>query len=336
MKLFDKLKNVYDKLQDEESRLIYRLRCDSSVTDDKKYFDEYIKRLPEREFLENAPKDNAYIFGCGHYGKIIANTFNKNWRAFADNNKKLYSEKMWGLPVISPNELPGDATVYLAVKWHFEEIKTQLLSLGIREENIINVGQVLVDMANRQYFDLKEFPHSEDEVFADIGCLNGDTSRNFIEWAKGNYKHIYCFEPDPKNARDCENKLSDLIGEDKVTVINKAVAEKNGVASFCVCSNGTSGIGDGDIKVETVTIDETLLGKGVTFLKMDIEGGEYNALLGAKELISKEHPKLAISVYHLPEDIYDLPALILDYYPGYKFYIRHYSPFDSETILYAF
>ena len=89
------------------------------------------------------------------------------------------------------------------------------------------------------------------------------------------------------------------------------------------------------MQVETVALDSILLDKHLTFLKMDIEGGEYDALRGTERIISELHPKLAISVYHLPSDIYDVPALILSYYPDYKFYLRHYSPFAEETVLYA-
>ena len=89
------------------------------------------------------------------------------------------------------------------------------------------------------------------------------------------------------------------------------------------------------MKVEMVALDDLLANKKPTFIKMDIEGGEYEALKGAEKIVREQHPKLAISVYHLPRDIFDIPALILSYYPDYKLYLRHYSPFVEETILYA-
>ena len=73
----------------------------------------------------------------------------------------------------------------------------------------------------------------------------------------------------------------------------------------------------------------------VTFIKMDIEGSEYQALLGAKQIIKEKVPKLAISVYHNPEDIVQIPRLILSLRKEYKFYIRHYSSTGFDTILYA-
>jgi hypothetical protein len=68
---------------------------------------------------------------------------------------------------------------------------------------------------------------------------------------------------------------------------------------------------------------------------MDIEGSEYKALLGAKNMIMKHKPKLAISIYHKTEDIWEIPYLIYQFNPLYKFYLKHYSLSDNETILYA-
>ena len=82
-------------------------------------------------------------------------------------------------------------------------------------------------------------------------------------------------------------------------------------------------------------MDEALTGKNVTFIKMDIEGAEYPALQAAEEVIKNDKPKLAIAVYHCPEDILRIPELILQYNPNYRLYLRHYSPFENETILYA-
>ena len=73
----------------------------------------------------------------------------------------------------------------------------------------------------------------------------------------------------------------------------------------------------------------------ITFIKMDLEGAEYEALIGAKKIIKKWKPKLAISLYHKPEDVWELPSLILDMNPSYSLYLSHYSIATAETVLYA-
>ncbi len=83
-------------------------------------------------------------------------------------------------------------------------------------------------------------------------------------------------------------------------------------------------------------MDSAIGNEKVTFIKMDIEGAEYDALCGARKIIASQKPKLAICVYHKAEDIIEIPRLILDINPDYKFALRHYSLFDTETVLYAF
>ncbi len=73
----------------------------------------------------------------------------------------------------------------------------------------------------------------------------------------------------------------------------------------------------------------------VTFIKLDVEGAELEALKGARDTIIREHPKLAICVYHKKEDIWEIPEYILSLSKEYRLYIRHYHWNPSETVLYA-
>ena len=93
--------------------------------------------------------------------------------------------------------------------------------------------------------------------------------------------------------------------------------------------------GNGIQQIEVVKLDELLDGEKVTFIKMDIEGAEYAALKGAEKIIREQRPRLAISIYHKPSDIVEIPKLLLEYKDDYKFYLRHYSLIGNETVLYA-
>lgn len=73
----------------------------------------------------------------------------------------------------------------------------------------------------------------------------------------------------------------------------------------------------------------------VDFIKMDIEGAEIPALEGAVEVIKKFKPKLAISIYHSMDDFVNISKFISDLDLGYKFYLGHYTIHESETVLYA-
>ena len=88
------------------------------------------------------------------------------------------------------------------------------------------------------------------------------------------------------------------------------------------------------MEISTVRMDDVIK-EPVTFIKMDIEGSEYRALLGARNIIESYKPKLAISIYHKSEDIWQLPQLILEMNSEYKLYLRHYSTAAAETVMYA-
>ena len=85
-----------------------------------------------------------------------------------------------------------------------------------------------------------------------------------------------------------------------------------------------------------MTLDEDIEEK-ITLLKMDIEGAEYQALLGAADHIRNDYPVLAISVYHSNEDLLRIPQLIRDFCSDYRFYLRYYGGaiYPSEYVLIA-
>lgn len=88
-------------------------------------------------------------------------------------------------------------------------------------------------------------------------------------------------------------------------------------------------------KVPVDTIDNVCYEDRVTFIKMDIEGSELNALQGAINVIRRDRPRLAICIYHSFEDLYQIPLWIKDTVPEYKLYMRHHNDDATETVIYA-
>lgn len=123
----------------------------------------------------------------------------------------------------------------------------------------------------------------------------------------------------------------------KGEIINKGLWNKTDILRFDGSKSSGSRIKEnGSEKIEVTSIDETLKGKRATFIKMDIEGAEYKALLGAEQTIKKWHPRLAICVYHKLVDIFEIPSLLLKFNSKYKFALRQYSTIGNETVLYAY
>ena len=92
---------------------------------------------------------------------------------------------------------------------------------------------------------------------------------------------------------------------------------------------------EGVEEIETVALDDVLEGKRITFIKMDIEGAEYEALLGARKLIEINRPRMAVSVYHKYEDFVTLADLVLKMHPDYRISCRHYGFDELETVMYV-
>ena len=86
--------------------------------------------------------------------------------------------------------------------------------------------------------------------------------------------------------------------------------------------------------VDVVRLDDTVDDE-VTYIKMDIEGAETSALAGCEETIRRNRPKLAICVYHRPQDYLDIPQWIKRVRPDYRLYLRQHSSFNVDTVLYA-
>ena len=82
-------------------------------------------------------------------------------------------------------------------------------------------------------------------------------------------------------------------------------------------------------------LDELLVNEQPSFIKMDIEGAEYDALSGCKQTIERYHPILAICLYHRQEDLWRIPLLIHSVSKKYDLYLRRYSDECWEQVCYA-
>jgi FkbM family methyltransferase len=88
--------------------------------------------------------------------------------------------------------------------------------------------------------------------------------------------------------------------------------------------------------VKGVSLDNLIpADERVTFIKLDVEGAELEALKGSENLIIRSHPKIAVCIYHKPDDYYKIQEYINSIVPDYKFFIRHYHYTAMETVLYC-
>ena len=173
----------------------------------------------------------------------------------------------------------------------------------------------------------------ENEIFADLGAYNGDTAAEFMSACNNNFRHLYAFEPNPKNFRKLTKNLPE---SDKITLFNAAAGRESGTVKISANEGRMSraGCSGKTVEIPIVPLDEAV-SESVTVLKLDVEGGEREAIMGARRHI-ENGAKILCSLYHRSEDMFDLPLLIKSINPELKFYIRHqlYIP-AWETNLYA-
>lgn len=188
----------------------------------------------------------------------------------------------------------------------------------------------------KDYFDLDIVKCNENEVFVDLGAFTGDTITDFLNEYNGKYKKIYAYEITEESFAQLKNTLSNLTN---IELRKKAVLDKNSKVYIEKNINGASAnkiIETGIKTIEAVSLDEDIKEK-ITTIKMDIEGSEKKALIGATNHIKNEHPNLLISVYHNHEDIWKIPKIIEKIQTGYQFYLRYHGGniFPTEVTMIA-
>ena len=300
---------------------------------------DYIWRMPRVEFYKNS-FDEFIVIGDEFDKRYIVNLLQQSiykslpiYFCKEDIENEEFLSK--NIQIISIDEI---------IKNHCNA----LLLINLSENRNIKFCEKLVDRGYPKgkicdrlfesnigltYFDY--FDANKHEIFVDAGCFNGNTSVDFSDWAIKGYDYIYAFEANPNSIKNCKETFEryNLKGE----VINRGLWNERGILNFSGNLSSSSKISEnGSEQIEVISIDEFLNGKPVTFIKMDIEGAEFKALLGAEKTIKKYRPRLAICVYHKAEDILELPTLLLDMNPDYKFVLRQYFYNFTDAVLYAY
>lgn len=201
---------------------------------------------------------------------------------------------------------------------------------------------IFVDFIEEQYRYKNIVKAQKGDIVIDGGGCYGDTALYFAHEV-GSYGKVYSFEFIKENIEifrknvDLNPKFKDVI-----ELVERPLGQNSEEKLYGISNFGSScllnSFREGCSIYKTIAIDDFVKEKQlpiVNYIKLDVEGAEMNALIGAKETIIKLKPKLAVCLYHKIEDLWSILKFLKDLVPEYSFYLNHYTIGQTETILYA-
>ena len=163
---------------------------------------------------------------------------------------------------------------------------------------------------------------SASERYLDLGAYNGDTVDEFLQLTNSQYESIIAVEADKKNFQKLTNRFSqqNIVN---LNLIYQGIWSEKTCLTFNNAGGRASAIDpNSTTSIDVNNIDNILNNQFVSFIKMDIEGAEHQALAGAVHTLTKYQPKLLIAAYHHDDDFFTLPLKLKQINPKYKIFLR--------------
>ena len=254
--------------------------------------------------------------------------------------KKEFSEV---LKVFNKTALPVDSII--KSNGIFGGLKKYDFSFNGKEYKINCLENGLIStLIWRQYFfnrnNISILPEEGDFVIDGGACL-GDTALVFSN-AVGNDGWVYSFDPVEDNLEVFEENLK-IFPYKNIDICPCGLSDKNKDGAPIRLNGYAPGFNIfsaemNNIRLPLRTIDY-LVDSGeiekINFLKLDVEGSEMATLRGARNSIDRFKPKLAISIYHKPDDFFEIINYIKENHKYYKLYVDHYTVHREETVVYG-
>ncbi len=162
------------------------------------------------------------------------------------------------------------------------------------------------------------------KTIIDAGAYNGDTLKDSKKYFPS-LKEAFAIEPDPKTFKRLM-KYCQAENDFEISAINAAVWDSSGLAEFLGSGNRNSSISSTasfqheSSLVKTIKIDDINCEK-IDYIKYDVEGAEYEALIGSDSTIIKHKPTLLVSAYHRSRDVFSLINFLYEKYDFYDLYL---------------
>jgi FkbM family methyltransferase len=244
-------------------------------------------------------------------------------------------------------------------QWKQEPAYLQLVSLLADEESKGVVKRILsfrsgADLSfsafksqEDQYFNpltIGSLPTDRAVRYLDVGAFNGDTLQQLCRHAEVGVAVL--LEPDPRNYQKLLANVSALVDQyPGLSPLPLPLGAGGSYGSFLLSGEGeavtlgesvTSNMPNRQ-SITVVSIDDLVPVETVDFVKIDVEGHDREAIEGMKKLLLRSSPVVAVSLYHRPHDIIELPLYLMQILSGldYRYYIRQHMYNSFDSVLYA-
>jgi FkbM family methyltransferase len=196
-------------------------------------------------------------------------------------------------------------------------------------------------VAHPQYFPDDLFTWSDDEWVVDGGAYDGDTIRMLSTLHGDRFDHVLALEPDPANFVKLQDTVAALSPAARVKVDCRQVALGSEGRTLHLDATGTAASttsvvpSAGTIAVSADSLDSLAAGARPTFVKLDIEGFEVDAIQGARKTIGRHAPVVAVCVYHRQDHLWRIPLLLRELRDDYAFFLRPHNEEGWDLVCYA-
>lgn len=189
-----------------------------------------------------------------------------------------------------------------------------------------------------EYFPKGLIRRRADEFFVDVGAYDGDTIRMFLSHQGTEFDRVLALEPDTENYKRLAAYVSSAPAHLSGRIQARPLAASNraGRLRFNNGEGLAASLNEaGSTEVECARLDDLLQGLHPTYIKMDIEGAELDAIEGSTRILTVDRPVLAVCVYHTQDHLWKVPVAVRKLQATYRFFLRPHMQECWDTVCYA-
>jgi FkbM family methyltransferase len=253
----------------------------------------------------------------------------------------------WALPDLASHYQLSPPDAYAAGRARAERVMAVLADEDSRSQFArhlkwrvtLDAGSIPLPDRKTTYFNSRMFKLNPDAVIADCGAFDGDSLRLFLYWHGRQFKRYLAIEPDPVSYTKLIEFVASLEPDvaARIDPLQAATGLKRGTIRVSTTGKpGSQQVTGGDsVEVACVSLDEIFADGRCDYLKLDIEGAEWDAIGGASGLIGRDRPIIGVAIYHKPTDIFDLPLALMEATSDYDYHMRSHDDDGIDLVFYA-